>query len=202
LQSSNDTILGECREQGINVTNFSGVKKWWKSCEPTDEEAELMYDILYGWFKKNKRWLFQLEEAIMTLENWEYTPESILQAKESKRANGKTLKGCVAQFIAYEFIAYVKVDLVNQIHDSGVKKHGMSITKSRPKEAMLKMESDGKYVWRKKGQVFLSEVMHKVEKKTHVSPKQDFQKDNNNNANEENEKKNNTTISGTNGNGT
>jgi hypothetical protein len=51
------------------VTNFSGVKKWWKSCEPTDEEAEIMYDILYGWFEKNKRWLFQLEEAIMTLEN-------------------------------------------------------------------------------------------------------------------------------------
>ena len=85
-------ILGECREQGINVTNFSGVKKWWKSCEPTDEEAEIMYDILYGWFEKNKRWLFQLEEAIMTLENWEYTPESILQAEESKRANGKTLR--------------------------------------------------------------------------------------------------------------
>jgi hypothetical protein len=119
-----------------------------------------MYDILYGWFEKNKRWLFQLEEAIMTLENGEYTPESILQAKESKRADGKTLKGCVAQLIAY-----VKVDLVNQIRDSGVKKHGMSITKSRPKEEMLKMESDGKYVQRKKGQVFLSEVMHKVEKK-------------------------------------
>jgi len=30
------------------MTNFSGVKKWWKSCEPTDEEAEIMYDILYG----------------------------------------------------------------------------------------------------------------------------------------------------------
>jgi hypothetical protein len=41
----------------------------------------------------------------------------------------------------------------------------MNITKSRPKEEMLKMEFDGKYVWRKNGQVFLSEVMHKVEKK-------------------------------------
>ncbi len=64
---------------------------------------------------------------------------------------GKSLKGCVAQLIAY-----VKVDLVNQIHDSGVKKHGMNITKSRPKEEMLKMGS-GKYVRRKKGQIFLSE---------------------------------------------
>jgi hypothetical protein len=82
----------------------------------------------------------------------------------------------------------VKVDLVTQIHDSGVKKHGMSITKSRPKEEMLKMESDGKYVWRKKGQVFLSEVMHKVEKNLR-NAKQDFQKDNNNNANEKKENK-------------
>jgi hypothetical protein len=88
-----------------------------------------------------------------------------------------------------QLIAYVKVDLVNQIHDSGVKKHGMSITKSRPKEEMLKIESDGKYVRRKKGQVFLSEVMHKVEKKTGILPKQDFHKDSNNNANEENENK-------------
>jgi hypothetical protein len=100
----------------------------------------------------------------MTLENWEYTSESILQAEGSKRANEKTLKGCVAQLIAY-----VKVDLVNQIHDSGVKKHGMNITKSRPKEEMLKMEFDGKYVWRKKGQVFLSEVMHKVRKKSCIT---------------------------------
>jgi len=52
-----------------------------------------------------------------------------------------------------QLIAYVRKDLVNQIHDSRVKKHGMSITKSRLKEEMLKMESDGKYVWRKKGQV-------------------------------------------------
>jgi hypothetical protein len=34
----------------------------------------------------------------------------------------------------------------------------MNITKSRPKEEMLKMES-GKYVRRKKGQIFLSEKM-------------------------------------------
>ncbi len=48
-----------------------------------------------------------------------------------------------------QLIAYVKVDLVNQIRDSGVKKHGMNITKSRPKEEMLKMEFDGKYVQRR-----------------------------------------------------
>ena len=43
---------------------------------------------------------------------------------------------------------------------------------------MLKMEFDGKYVRRQKGQVFLSEVMHKVEEKNRLSPKRDFQKDN------------------------
>jgi hypothetical protein len=132
-------ILGECREHGINANNFSGVKKWWKSCEPTDEEAELMYEILYGWFEENKKWLFRLEEAVMTLENWQYTKESVLQAEANKRTQGKSLKGCVAQLIAY-----VKVDLV---------KHGMNITNSRPKEEMLKMES-GKYVRRKKRQIF------------------------------------------------
>jgi hypothetical protein len=29
-----------------------------------------MYEILYGWFEENNKWLFQLEEAVMTLENW------------------------------------------------------------------------------------------------------------------------------------
>jgi hypothetical protein len=42
---------------------------------------------------------------------------------------------------------YVKVDLINQICDLGVKKHGMNITKSRPNEEMFKIES-GKYVYR------------------------------------------------------
>jgi hypothetical protein len=63
----------------------------------------------------------------------------VLQAEANKRTQGKSLKGCVAQLIAY-----VKVDVV---------KHGMNITNSRPKEEMLKMES-GKYVRRKKRQFF------------------------------------------------
>jgi len=54
---------------GIIINNFSGVKKWWVSCEPTDEEAEFICDTLYGWFEVNKKWLFRLEEAVMTLEN-------------------------------------------------------------------------------------------------------------------------------------
>jgi hypothetical protein len=107
-----------------------------------------MYYILYGWFGDNKKWLFQLEEAVMSFKNWQYIKESVLQAEVNKRTNGKSLKGCVAKLIAN-----VKVGLVNQIHDSGVKKHGMNITKNRPKEEMLKMES-GKYVRRKKGQSF------------------------------------------------
>jgi hypothetical protein len=125
-----------------------------------------MYEILYGWFEENKNWLFQLEEAVMTLENWQYTKESVLQAEANKRTQGKSLKGCVAQLIVY-----VKVDLVNQIRDSGVKKHGMNITKSRPKEEMLTMLESGKYVQRKKGQFFLSEKM---------SQKQDVMNDDNN----------------------
>jgi hypothetical protein len=85
----------------------------------------------------------------MTLENWQYTKESVLQAEANKRMQGKSLKGCVSQLIAY-----VKVDLVNQISDSRVKKYGMNITKSRPKEEMLMMLESGKYVQRKKGQFF------------------------------------------------
>ncbi len=125
-----------------------------------------MYEILYGWFEENKNWLFQLEEAVMTLENWQYTEESVVQAEANKRTQGKRIKGCGAQLIAY-----VKVDQVNQICDSGVKKHGMNITKSRPKEEMLTMLESGKYVRRKKGQIFLSEKM---------SQKQDVTNDNNN----------------------
>jgi hypothetical protein len=53
-----------------------------------------------------------------------------------------------------QLIAYVKVDLVNRIRDSGVKKHGMNITKSRPKEEMLMMLESGKYVQRKKSPIF------------------------------------------------
>jgi hypothetical protein len=52
-----------------------------------------------------------------------------------------------------------------------VKKHGMNITKSRPKEEMLTMLESGKYVQRKKGQFFLSEKM---------SQKQDVMNDDNN----------------------
>jgi hypothetical protein len=111
-----------------------------------------LYDILYGWFETHKNWLFQLEEAFMALENWQYTKESILVAESNKGTTGKRLKGCVAQLIAY-----VKVDLVNQIRDSGVKTHGMNITKSRPKDLMPKTES-GKYVRRKKGEIFLTET--------------------------------------------
>jgi hypothetical protein len=136
-----------------------------------------MYYILYGWFGDNKKWLFQLEEAVMSFENWQYMKESVLQAEVNKRTNGKSPKGCVAKLIAN-----VKVSLVNQIRDSVVKKHGMNITKSRPKEEMLKMES-GKYVRRKKGQVFLSEKKHKVSENQHyISQKQYVPNANDNNA--------------------
>jgi len=44
-----------------------------------------MYDILYGWFENNKKWVFQLEEAAMMLENWQYTEESVLQMGKVSR---------------------------------------------------------------------------------------------------------------------
>ncbi len=78
--------------------------KWWMSCQPTDEEAELMYDVLYG-FEKNNKWMLQLKHAFTTLENWEYTEDSVTLAEAGIRSKGKDLKGSIAQLIAY-----VKVD--------------------------------------------------------------------------------------------
>jgi hypothetical protein len=79
-----------------------------------------------------------------------------------------------------QLIAYMKVDLLYHVCDPGVKKYGMSITKTRPKEEMLKMEARGKYVRRKKGQVYLSEKLQKVSENQHyILQQQDGSNDDN-----------------------
>lgn len=48
-------LLKTALEEGIPCINaFDDIKKWWRSCQGIQEEADKLGTVLYGWFQKKK----------------------------------------------------------------------------------------------------------------------------------------------------